>query len=225
MTGHDWIELALAFALFLGSHSVPARPSVKRRLVGWFGERAYLLIYSFTSLVALGLLIAAAGRAPYVELWAFLPWQLWVPKIAMPMACVLIAFAVGAPNPLSFGGVAPEAFDPDKPGIAGLARHPLLWALVLWAVSHVVPNGDLAHVLVFGGFAAFALIGMAKIDWRLRQRMGEADWQRLAERTSSIPFLALAEGRWRPELTSPSGETAGRVLAAGALYVSLLLLH
>jgi uncharacterized membrane protein len=225
MTGHGWTELALAFALFLVSHSVPVRPSIRKHLVALIGERPYLLIYSLTSTLALGLLIWAAGRAPYVELWSFQPWQIWAPQIAMVLACLLIAFGIGAPNPLSFGGGSPEAFDPDTPGIAGAVRHPLLWALVLWALSHAVPNGDLAHVLVFGGFAVFALAGMFVIDRRLRNRMGEAVWQRLAARTSWFPFVALIVGRWRPNVLSLSRDNAVRMLSALALYVCLAMLH
>lgn len=225
MTGSGWMELALAFAIFLASHSVPVRPAIRRRLVDLLGERGYLALYSLISLLALALLIAAAGRAPYVELWPLETWHLSVPHVAMAAACLLIALAVGVPNPLSFGGSAPETFDPERPGIVGLTRHPLLWALVLWALSHAVANGDLAHVLVFGGFAAFAVMGMFAIDRRLRRRMGDDEWQRLARRTSVFPFAALIDGRWRPSVQPPSGKVTLRVLAAIALYMTLRMLH
>jgi uncharacterized membrane protein len=225
MTGSGWIELVLAFALFLATHSVPARPAVRRWLVGRLGERGYLLAYSLTSVIALALLIAAAGRAPHLELWTFEPWQMGVPGVAMPLVCLLIAFSVGAPNPLSFGGRSPETFDPDRPGIVGVTRHPLLWALALWAISHVVPNGDLAHVMVFAGFAGFALVGMVMIDRRLKRRMGLPEWRRLAARTAVVPFGALLAGRWRPKIGMPSGEGWSRFLAGLALYAGLAVLH
>ena len=95
---------------------------------------------------------------------------------ALGVACLLAAYGVGAVNPLSFAGRAPERYDPDAPGIAGVARHPLLWALLLWSGSHLVPNGDLAHVLLFGGLAAMAAAGMVAIDRRLRQRLAAADF-------------------------------------------------
>jgi len=225
MMPSGWMELALAFALFLASHSVPVQPAVRRRLVGWLGERGYLLGFSLVSILALALLIAAAGRAPYVELWPAEIWHLRIPHVAMLAACLLIALSVGVPNPLSFGGGSSERFDPDRPGIVGVTRHPLLWALVLWALSHTVANGDLSHVLVFGGFAGFALLGMSAIDRRLSHRMGKAEWQRLSRRTSVLPFGALLSGRWRPQSLRPSADVAVRVLAAFVLYVSLLMLH
>lgn len=217
-----WWELALAFAAFLASHAVPARVPVRRRLVAVLGLRPYLAVYSVVSLAALAWLIGAAGRAPYVGLWDFAPWQPWVPNLVMPVACLLAAFGAGAVNPLSFGGRRPEAFDPKAPGIAGVARHPLLWALVLWSASHVVPNGDLAHVLLFGGFAGFALVGMAAIDRRMRRRLGDAEWRRLARHTAQIPFAALILGRWRPRRVRIDPT---RLAAAVLLYLILVLGH
>lgn len=218
----SWAGFAAAFLAFLAAHAVPAQPPVRRRLVALLGERGYLFAYIVVSLALLALVIAAAGRAPYVSLWAFAPWQSWVPMIAMPLACLLAAFGAAAVNPLSFGGRAPERFDPDAPGIAGITRHPLLWALALWSAAHIVPNGDLAHVLLFGAFTLFALAGMAALDRRLRRRLGHAAWVRLAARTSLVPFAALITGRYRPAWRAPSPV---RVTAAVLAWGALLALH
>jgi uncharacterized membrane protein len=215
-----WGELLAAFAAFLLSHALPARPALRRRLAGVLGERGYLLAYSLVSLGVLAWLVAAAGRAPHVELWPPAPWQAWVPNLLMPAACLLVAFAVGAPNPLSFGGRA-TGFDPDRPGIAGVARHPLLLAIALWAGAHAVPNGNLAHVLLFGAFAGFALLGMRIIDRRRRRQMGEAAWAALAARSSAWPLAALLDGRWRASaLPSPVRLGAGLLL-----WLALLAAH
>ena len=138
--------------MFLLSHAIPARPQVRAALIAALGERWFLVVYSIIALAVLAWLIVAAGRAPFVELWPFEPWQMWAPNLAMPLVCVLAAFGVGAANPLSFGGNPNRAFDPAQPGIVGLVRHPLLWAIGLWAAAHLVPNGDLAHVMLFGFF-------------------------------------------------------------------------
>jgi uncharacterized membrane protein len=219
MTG--WLEFVAAFTLFMASHAIPARPAIRARLSRAIGERGYLVAYVVTSLAALAWVIVAAGRAPYVGLWNPAPWMLWVPTLAMPVVCLLIAFAVAAPNPLSFGGARPDRFDPDRPGIAGVTRHPLLWALALWSGAHLVPNGDLAHAALFGAFAVFSLAGMAAIDRRIRRRLGAAEWHRLAARTSLVPFAALITGRWRPA-SRPDGQRLGLGVA---LWLTLLTLH
>jgi uncharacterized membrane protein len=217
-----WGEFAAAFLAFLASHLLPARPPVRAALCALVGERVYVVVYSTASLVILGWLIAAAGRAPFVEVWEFAPWQTWAPNIAMPAACLLIAFGIGASNPFSFGGRKEAHFDPQRPGIAGVSRHPLLLAIVLWAASHTVPNGDLAHVILFGSFALAGVMGMLAIDRRMRRAMGADRWQRLALGTSLLPCAALIAGRWRPDLARLSW----RRLALGAvLYGILALLH
>jgi len=215
-----WGEMAAAFAVFLLSHALPARPALRRKLASALGERGYLLAYSLVSMAALAWLVVAAGRAPYVPLWDPAGWQHWMPNLAMPLACLLIAFAVGAPNPLSFGG-REAGFDPANPGIAGVARHPLLLALALWAGSHVVPNGNLAHVALFGAFAGFAMLGMHIIDRRKRRVLGQAAWDRLATRTSNWPFGAMLAGRWRPAgFPDPV-----RLLLGLLLWAALVVLH
>jgi uncharacterized membrane protein len=221
-TQWPWSELAAAYAAFLASHLLPARPRVRAVLCAVAGERAYLVVYSLISLLLLAWLIAAAGRAPFVEVWGFAPWQMWVPSIAMPAACLLAAFGIGADNPFSFGGRNPQAFDPEHPGIAGVSRHPLLLAIVLWAVSHAVPNGDLAHVILFGAFALAGVAGMLAIDRRTRRTMGTEAWQRLAARTSLLPCAALIGGRWQPDLRRLS---PARLALAALLYGALLALH
>ncbi len=221
----DWAEFIAAGLVFLASHRVPTIPVVRARLAGALGERGFLIGYSLVSLGLLSWLILAAGRAPYVELWRPAPWQAWVPSLAMPVVCLLAAFAIGAPNPLSFGGGPAARFDPDRPGIAGVARHALLWALAIWSATHIVPNGDLAHVILFGAFAVFSLYGMRIIDRRKQRQLGMARWNDLARATSSWPLQALLDGRWRPDL-GRMGRGAGlRLAIAVAVYLGLLWSH
>jgi len=218
----DWTEFAIAFGIFLLSHVIPARPGIRSRLRNILGEGGFLAAYCAVSVVLLGWLIVAAGRAPYVPLWDFAPWQMWVPNLLMPLACLLVAFGTAAPNPLSFGGRATEQFNADRPGIAGVSRHPLLLGLLLWAAGHIVPNGDLAHVILFGTFVAFSVIGMWMIDLRRQRTMGRSAWNACAARTSLWPGAALFGGRWRPSLRRIDPMRLG---IAVLLWATLLGLH
>jgi uncharacterized membrane protein len=118
MNGGGWTEFAASYAVLLLSHALPARPAVRSKLVSALGLRGYLLAYGVASLAALTWLIVASGRAPYVPLWSSAAWQPWLANLVMPLVCLLIAFAIGAPNPLSFGGRT-AGFDPRRPGVAG----------------------------------------------------------------------------------------------------------
>ena len=217
-----WSEFILAFVLFFASHLVPARPIVREWLVRHVGKMLYIWAYSVLSIVLFGWLIAAAGRAPYAAVWNFSPWQLWIPNIAMPIACLLLSLGIAAPNPLSIASRNDETFDPDHPGIVGVTRHPVLWAAALWAFAHVVPNGDLAHILLFGLFGVFSLLGMLAIDARNRRVLGTAEWRHLSHNTSLIPLATLAAGGWRPSFEKINWL---RLAAAIGLYVGLLALH
>ena len=215
-----WIEFALAMGLFLLSHRIPAALGEKGRLLALLGARSYAVVFSAVSLLLLGWLIAVAARAPFVPLWDQQLWHRWAVNLMMPAAIALAVFGIGAPNPFAFEGRA-TGFDPARPGIAGVTRQPLLWALALWAGAHLLPNGDLAHVLLFGPFLVLALAGMPVVERRRRRGMAEADWRRLTARTGLVPFAALATGRWRPRAAPSSLRLAGAVL----IWTALLHLH
>lgn len=215
-----WTEFAVAFAVFLLAHRVPLVPSRKARLQGLLGARGFTIAYSLVSTLLLAWVIWAAGNAPYVPLWDQAVWQRWAVNLVMPLALALAVYGIGVPNPLSFGG-RKTGFDPDHPGIAGLVRHPLLLALALWSGAHLLANGDVAHVLLFGSFAVFSVVGMVAIDRRHQRLMGGQTWQGLARNTSAWPFLALLKGQWRPQ-SGPSLWRAGLVLV---VWAGLFTLH
>ncbi|MGO9458723.1 MAG: NnrU family protein [Rhodomicrobium sp.] len=217
-----WVEFTAALGAFLASHIVPARPAIRRSLRARLGGTAFTVLYSAVSFVLLAWLIDAADHAPRIALLGFEPWQLWVPNIVMPFACLLIAFGIAAPDPFSIAGRAGTTFDPQRPGIAGITRHPLLWAITLWAAAHIVPNGDLAHVILFGMFATFGIAGTFALDARRRREWGPELWESRTAATSLIPFAAVFASRFRG-----AGMRADprRFLAAIALYLALILLH
>lgn len=101
-----------------------------------------------------------------------------------------------------------------RPGIVRWSRHPLLLALALWASSHIVPNGDLAHVIRFGNFAGFAAPGVYLIDRRKSRDIGP-EWQRLRAAVARAPLLSW---RW-------SGGILARLVAGIVLYATLLRVH
>lgn len=214
-----WSELTTALALFFISHAVPARPRIRSALIGTLGRRTYLAAYSLISLILLGWLIAASAGAPYVELWPREPWQTMVPAIAMPVAVVLAVFALTTPNPLSLA--RSRSFDARHPGIAGVVRHPILWATLLWSASHLVPNGDVAHVVMFGLFALLSVGGMLALDRRKQRQFGLETWREMTRHTSNIPLLALAKG-WRPR---PVAGALLRILLGLGIYVLLMATH
>jgi len=69
-----------------------------------------------------------------------------------------------------------------------------LWGVALWALIHLVANGDLASLTLFGSLLLLALGGAVAIDAKRRRRFANG-WAQFAQTTSSVPFAAILSGR------------------------------
>jgi uncharacterized membrane protein len=165
------IEFVVALVVFLAAHVVPPLPPVRSRLIGMLGHRAYIVGYSILSLTLIAWVTAAALRAPFVPLWRAQAWQVFVPVVAMPFAAWFLIGGLAEPNPLSISMRRDEGLGLGP--MTAITRHPVLWGFLLWAASHIPPNGNLVAVILFGGIMVFALLGMARSDARARRRLGD----------------------------------------------------
>lgn len=215
-------QLILAVVVFLLTHMIPALPRLRAGLVASMGRRVYLGAYSVLSLVVLAWVGHAYAQAPYVPLWDHEPRLAWVPAVVMFPALLLVTAGLVRPNPLSLGRAA--GYDPARPGVLAVVRHPVPWGLALWAAAHMAANGDVAAWILFGLLLILSLGGMAGLDAKKKRQLGEAEWRRLAAPTSAWPFQALLAGRVRPRLRATGG-TVMIVVIAAALYRLILALH
>ena len=210
------IEFALVLVLFVGSHVVPARTGLRDDLIERFGRPAYLVAYSGLSLVLLIWLIIAASNAPYVGLWSTTR-PLVVASMALnALAAVLLACGALRANPLSIS-LRPGPTDRDHPGILALTRHPILWALLLWALAHCLVNGDVVALTMFGGFALLCLVSRPVLEKRAARRLGPDDYMKA---------MAVCEGPLRVRVgravsTRFAAETAVGIL----IFFVMLMFH
>ncbi|MFC3118991.1 NnrU family protein [Jhaorihella thermophila] len=86
---------------------------------------------------------------------------------------------------------------------------------MLWSIAHMLANGDLAHVILFGLFALFSGAAMHMIDRRKQREMGQTEWQRLSRNTALLSLRGL-----RRMSVSPL-----QVVAAALVFAGLLWLH
>ncbi|QIE57745.1 NnrU family protein [Pikeienuella piscinae] len=212
----DWIEFIAVFTAFYVLHSVPVRPPMRPWLVARLGHAGFGVAYSFVSLAMLVAVFVAAARAPFVLLWPEPPWADWLVLAAMFTAGLILGLGLFRPNPFSFGGRRNAAFDPQRPGVLRYLRHPVLAAFLLWAAAHLVVNGDLAHVVMFGSFGLFALLGMRIIDRRRQREMGAEAWRDAVARMRAAPF---------PPPGAAAARGAAALAAASAGVLILMLLH
>ena len=145
--------LALGLALFLGIHLVPTQPDLRSGLIERFGANAYKAAFSLVSLVGLVLIIAGyhklqvmPGKNP----------QLWTPPTAMRHIALLLMLPAMI--------LLAAAYIPSR--IRTAVKHPMLAAIKLWALAHLLSNGDLAGVLLFGGLLAYAVIDRISVKKR-----------------------------------------------------------
>jgi uncharacterized membrane protein len=214
-------DLIAATLVFILAHAIPAWRPVRDGLVRLLGETVYVVAYTLLTLAIIAWLGIAFVNAPYVEVWPFATELRWVPVVVMPFACILLVAGLSSPNPLSVGAGS-KGYDPARPGIVAVTRHPLMWAFILWAGAHLAPNGDLASIILFGLLLGLGLMGPASLDAKRRARLGAEEWRRLAGNTSNLPFAAILAGR--TSLTN-AGIGPWRILGGIVLYGLILWGH
>lgn len=187
------IAHALASAAWLLLHLLVAgwwRPALVARL----GENGFRVVFSLLSALSLGLMIWTYTLAP--KLWLWLPSAQLnaIAVLIMPLAFLLLAAGLRPGNPTMAGADLLLRDQLPVTGITRVTRHPGLWAFVLWAVAHMIANGDLATLLLCTAIGLTALNGMWSIDRKKRRKLGAA-YTEFEARTSIVPFAAIAQGR------------------------------
>ncbi len=218
---HALSSLVIAGIAFCGSHTLLSSTRLRGSLRDQLGETGFLAVYSLTALATFAWFVVAYSAAPTVELWAPRRWMRLVPVLVMPLATILLVAGYSTANPTAVGMERWARADDPAPGILRVTRHPVMWAIGLWALSHLIANGDLASVWFFGAIAALALGGTVLIDRKKRLALGSY-WSRLAETTSNLPLAALGAGRTRLRWRDIG---LLRIVAGLLLYAVLYLAH
>lgn len=143
-------KLVLGVVLFFGMHSISViAPSLRDRLVAQ-NEKLWKTFYSIVSLLGFVLIVLGYAEARHD------PAVLYVtPAWLYPVASIMVL-----PAFILF-------FAPYFPGwIKNKVGHPQLAAVLLWALAHLLVNGMLADVLLFGSFFVWAAVVWLSFRWR-----------------------------------------------------------
>ncbi|MGF1611857.1 MAG: NnrU family protein [Kiloniellales bacterium] len=215
--------LLVAVVVFVGGHFLLSGAPLRQALIRRLGEQGFRGFYSLVAGGALVWMLLAYRDAPYLELWPASPALAWIPVLVMPISLFLIVAGVTTRSPMAVGGeaLATTGSGDLSPGILRITRHPFLWGTALWALSHMVVNGDAASLVLMGGILVLSLGGMHHIDQRREASLGSA-WGPIVLTTSLLPFVALAQHR-----TTMDWKGIGwwRPAVALALYAAILQLH
>lgn len=144
--------LVAGLLVFLGIHSVSIfAPQWRDAQVGRLGEGGWKGLYSLVSIISLAALIYGYEMARQT------PVVLYAPPVALRHLTLLLMLPV---FPLLIA-----AYFPGR--IRRLVRNPMLVAVILWAASHLLANGTLNDVLLFGGFLIWAIADLISVKRRI----------------------------------------------------------
>lgn len=148
--------LVLGLVLFLGAHSVRiVAEGWRRRAIARIGAQPWKGLYSLVSVLGFVLLVWGYGQARLD------PVVLWAPPLPMrhiAALLVLVAFVM-----------LPAAYVPAN-GIKARLRHPMILSVKVWALAHLLSNGNLADVVLFGSFLLWAIL-----DFRAARQRDRAE--------------------------------------------------
>ncbi|WP_439606774.1 NnrU family protein [Hydrogenophaga sp.] len=145
------VWLILGLALFLGVHSVSiVSPQGRHALAQRMGEGGFKGLYTLVSLAGFALIVWGYGLAREA------PVLLYTLPTGMRHLAALLMLPVFV---LLFAAYLPGR-------IQRAAKHPMLLAVKFWALSHLLANGTLADVLLFGGFLAWAVADRISVKRR-----------------------------------------------------------
>jgi uncharacterized membrane protein len=138
------VVMIFGLVVFIGTHLVTTRRELRAGLIGRFGEGTYKIVYSVASIV--GVILIGYGFARYrASGWT----DVWYPPSWTRHVTVLLVW----PAIICFTA----AYSPGR--IKTALKHPMLVGTKLWALAHLISNGDLGSIILFG-----AILGWAVFD-------------------------------------------------------------
>lgn len=148
--------LILGIVLFLGLHLIRVvAPGLRTSLIASLGEGGWKAAYSIASIVALIVLIYGFGQArDMTPIWSPPFWMSHITILLMLFAMICLAASL-----LPAGHIAVRT------------KHPMVLSVKIWALAHLLSNGDGAAMLLFAAFLAWGVI--LRISLKRRERAGE----------------------------------------------------
>ena len=143
--------MILGLLLFLGVHTLTTQRDLRARAVGAMGEGGYKVGYVLTSLV--GLVLIVWGFAHYRAAGML---EIWTPPTAFKHITVALMLPAVILVVASY----------IRGRIYTVLKHPMLAGVKLWALAHLISNGDLGSIILFGSFLVWAVFDRISLKRR-----------------------------------------------------------
>lgn len=129
--------------LFFALHLLPFYSRYRGMIIEWIGsEMMYKIVFSVLSLLLLILMALSKASTPYIALWGSPNYLRYLVMLLVFASFVLI---VGAYLPSNIKRYVP---------------HPMLTGIIIWGMAHILANGDVVSLILFGSFAAYSGVAM-----------------------------------------------------------------
>jgi uncharacterized membrane protein len=176
-----WVMI-VGLVLFLGAHTLTTQRDLRARFIAAMGESGYKIGYALVSLA--GLVLIVWGFAHYRATGM---WPVWTPPTALKhlnTALMLPAVILVVASYL-------------RGRIYATLKHPMLAGVKLWAFGHLLANGDLGGIILFGSFLAWAVFDRITLKRRADPgappiKVGGVSNDLIAVAVGIVAYLALA---------------------------------
>jgi uncharacterized membrane protein len=151
------LVMILGLVLFLGAHTLTTQREVRSRVIAASGEGGYKLGYALVSIGGLALIVWGFGHyraTGFIDVW-----ERWCSPEVLRM---LKHLAVGLMLPAVILVVAAYI----RGRIYTALKHPMLAGVKLWAAAHLLANGDLGSIILFGSFLGWAVFDRISLKHR-----------------------------------------------------------
>ncbi len=140
--------LIIGIIVFLGVHLLPTFRDLRENLIGRLGENGYKALFSILSILGFVLVVWGFAKAPVIQVWSPPNWTRYLAMVLMvPVFILLVA-----------------AYVPGQ--IKAKVKHPFVDAISTWALAHLIANGDLASIILFGSFLAYSVFDRINLKRR-----------------------------------------------------------
>lgn len=155
----------LGLVLFFGIHMLPFYPEYRVQLIEKLdsdtidAEGMYKIIFSVVSLLGLIFVGIGKGSIEFIGLWDTPTFFRYIAVVLIPISFILMV----------------AAYPPNN--IKRYVPHPMLTGVIIWGVTHMLVNGDVVSLILFGSFVAYSVVAIKLANRREQNNSSEQDVQ------------------------------------------------
>ena len=153
----------LGLVMFFGIHMLPFYPEYRALVIEKIdndridGEGLYKVIFAVISLLGLIFIGIGKGSMEFIGLWSTPTFFRYISVVLIPVSFILMV----------------AAYTPNN--IKRYVPHPMLTGVIIWGATHMMVNGDVAAIILFGSFVIYSVVAIKLANRRQYDKNSEQD--------------------------------------------------